>query len=108
MHVLSERGGRVLTVSSQLQAGNCVLQLTTEATNLDGFGSDDDARSNAEDGLALSACQGILHEHRGTISSEYHPDGAVLLRMELPALDAVPAKPKDATVPVLWQSRPFA
>jgi signal transduction histidine kinase len=106
MHVLSERGGRVLIVSSQLQAGNCVLHLATEATNSDGFGSDVDSRAYAEDSLALSACQGILHEHRGTISSEYQQDGAVLLRMELPALDAVPVKTKDATVPVLWQSRP--
>jgi signal transduction histidine kinase len=108
LHVLSERGGRVLIVSSELQSGKCVLKLTTEATNSDGFGSDLDARTNAEDGLALSACQGILHDHRGTISSEYFQDGALLLRVELPALDVVPPKAKDATVPVLWQSRPYA
>ena len=107
MHVLSERGGKVLIVSSELQAGNCVLQLVTEATSSSDF-SDVDIRTNPEDGLALSACQGILQEHRGTITSRHQEDGAVLLRMELPAIDAAPAKPKDTTVPVLWQSRPFA
>ena len=64
-----------------------------------------------EDGLGLSACQGILQEHHGLMSRERCQDGAMLLRVELPATETVPAKAKqskDATVPALWRSRPSA
>jgi len=66
---------------------------------------------NPEDGLGLSACHGILQEHRGHISREPLDDGAMLLRVELPSLEAAPAKPKpskDPIAPVLWRSRPYA
>jgi signal transduction histidine kinase len=105
LHVLSERGGRVLTLSSERSANNCVLQITTEPS---GAAGEHDSPVNSEDGLALSACRGILQEHRGSISSEFREDGRVLIRVELPATDFVPAKVKEATVPVLWQSRPYA
>ena len=61
-----------------------------------------------EDGLGLSACQGILQEHHGQISREPREDGAMLLRVELPVTESAPAKAKESTVPVLWQSRPYA
>jgi K+-sensing histidine kinase KdpD len=61
-----------------------------------------------EDGLGLSACQGILQEHRGCISRECGEDGAMRLRVELPVAESAPAKSKEATAPVLWQSRPYA
>lgn len=57
----------------------------------------------------MSACQGILQEHRGQISRESREDGATLLRVELPITEWAPAaKPKESTVPVLWQPRPYA
>ena len=107
LHVLSEHGGRVLTLSSERRAGSCVLRIVTEAAR----SSDQSvagALAHSEDGLALSACQGILQEHHGLLSCEYTEIGAVLLQVELPAAEFVPAKSKDATVPVLWQSRPYA
>jgi light-regulated signal transduction histidine kinase (bacteriophytochrome) len=63
-----------------------------------------------EDGLGLSACQGILQEHRGQISRDIREDGSVRLRVELPSTESAPAKvkPNNATVPVMWQSQPFA
>ena len=62
--------------------------------------------TESEDNLGLSACQGIVQEHRGVISSEQREDGRILLRVELPATAAVPVKGKEKTptVPVLWQS----
>jgi K+-sensing histidine kinase KdpD len=63
---------------------------------------------NHEEDLGLSACQGILQEHSGQLSRERRPDGVLLLRVELPITESAPAKPKPSTVPVLWQSRPFA
>ncbi|HET9307088.1 MAG TPA: histidine kinase dimerization/phospho-acceptor domain-containing protein [Candidatus Sulfotelmatobacter sp.] len=108
LHLLSERGGKIVTVSTGRQAGICVLQIAAAAAPLKA-GSTANA-SGDEDSLSLSACQGILQEHRGQISRELSSDGSVLLRVELPASDLAPAKTKskDATVPVLWQSRPYA
>jgi len=110
LHVMTERGGKVLTVSTAKQEGISVLQIATEpmassaavnrATSVD-----------PEDGLGLTACQGILQEHHGHISREGREDGALLLRVDLPATANAPAKakePKESTVPVLWQSRPYA
>ncbi len=107
LHVLSERGGRVLTLSTVGHRDTSVLQIVTDATS---SATDPSIVSplDADDGLGLSACQGILQEHRGQISLERRDDGAILLRVELPATASAPSKPKESTVPVLWQSRPYA
>jgi len=104
LHFLSDQGGRVVTISTELRAGVCVLQIATEALPA-ATGS---PLADSEASLALSACQGILQEHRGQICCESRADGSLQLRVELPAADSAPAKTKEATVPVLWQSRPFA
>jgi two-component system NtrC family sensor kinase len=109
LHVMSECGARVLTLSTKLEDEFAVLFIATEprpplpprAASL----------VDPEDGLGMSACQGILQEHHGLISREPRQDGAMLLRVELPATEstaATPRQPKSATVPVLWQSQPFA
>lgn len=105
LHVMSEQGGKVLTVSTAQQTDTSVLRIATDATPDGNPGAADPA-----DSLGLSACQGILQEHRGQISHERGGDGSVQLRVELPATQTPPvkAKPSNATVPVLWQSRPFA
>ena len=107
LHVMSEHGGKVLTVSTTQQAGIAVFQIATEplrsvaqAQAVSGVDSEQD--------LALSACRGILQEHHGHLSRDPREDGITLLRVELPALEPVPAKTKESTVPVLWQSRPYA
>ncbi len=41
-----------------------------------------------EDALGLSACQGILQEHRGQISRERREDGTIILRV-LPSSNPV-------------------
>ena len=107
LHVLSEQGGNLLTVSSRYQSGICELQITTEPPRTT-EAPDDSSPVNFEEGLALSACQGILQEHHGSILTEHHQDGTMLLRVELPAAEATPARTKQATVPVLWQSQPYA
>ena len=105
LHLLSERGGRVVTVSTERQAGLCVLQIATEAVPA---ASNATSPADSEEGLGLSACQGILQEHRGQIAHERRDDGAIVLRVELPASTSAPPKTKDSTVPVLWQSQPYA
>ena len=111
LHVMSECGGKVLTVSTTWEDGISILQIATEAMPALPTASTRAASLvDPEDGLGLSACQGILQEHHGHISREPREDGAMLLRVELPATEPVPAKAKQskATVPVMWQSQPYA
>ncbi len=109
LHVLNERGGRVLTVSTESQEGISVVQIATlGAPVTPSAGGPESAPIDLEDGLGLSACRGILREHHGEISQERREDGAMLLRMELPVIESAPVKPKDSTVPVMWQSQPYA
>jgi signal transduction histidine kinase len=111
LHVMAEDGGKVLTVSTTREEGISVLLIATEPVPAS---STANARASSlvdpEDGLGLSACHGILQEHHGHISREPREDGAMLLRVELPATESVPGrtKPSTATVPVMWQSRPYA
>jgi signal transduction histidine kinase len=108
LHVLSE-GGRVLTISTQRQQDISVLQIATEPMPRHPFTNTPASYPvDPEDSLGLSACQGILQEHRGRISQERREDGAMLLRVELPITASPPARSQESTVPVLWQSRPYA
>ncbi len=108
LHVLSDRGGRILTVSTECQAGTSALQITTEPMPSPLPGAHPSSPMDPEDGLGLSACRGILQEHRGKISRQRREDGAIVLRVELPVTASASVKPKASTVPVLWQSQPYA
>jgi len=110
VHAMATRGGKVLTVSTERHAGVSLLQMATEPTPLrPALGSDAASPLDPEDSLGLSACQGILQEHRGQVLRERREDGSLLLRVELPATEpALAAKTKEPTVPVLWQSQPSA
>jgi signal transduction histidine kinase len=120
LHLLSNRGGTLLTVTTEHQAGTAILQIATEsmpspqpqepALPVDALAVNSDVNSdvNSEESLGLSACQGILQEHNGRLSREHRDDGVELLRVELPVTDSAPAKSKSSTVPVLWQSQPYA
>ena len=105
LHVLSENGSKVLTVTTERQTGTSVILIATEPL---ASTSANASTAEPEDSLGLSACQGILQEHRGHISRQRNPDGVILIRVLLPIAASVPSKPKDSTVPVLWQSRPYA
>jgi hypothetical protein len=96
-----------LTVSTRQTGELCVLQIATEAV---GKENNDHASSHVdpEDSLGLSACQGILQEHQGQILRERRDDGSLILSVQLPAGKSLPATKKESTVPVLWQSRPYA
>jgi signal transduction histidine kinase len=108
LHVLSESGGTVLTVCTERQGEVSALQIATEAVSVSSGGAA--LAIDAEQSLGLSACQGILQEHRGKISCQRRPDGTMLLRVELPAAEEVlyKGREKKATMPVLWQSQPYA
>ena len=109
VHSLTERGGGNLSVRTQQVDGISVLEISTDAvpSNLQSSAASA-AMISPESSLGLSACQGILQEHRGQVTREQKDDGALVLRVELPATESVPVRTKEATVPVLWQSQPFA
>jgi signal transduction histidine kinase len=111
LYVMSENGGRILTIGTARHAGTSVLQIATEAVASKALaGGPAGAPIDPEGGLGLSACHGILQEHHGQISRELRDDGTVLMRVELPSTEAAPArsKAKPSTVQGLWQSQPFA
>ena len=105
LHVLSERGGRVLTFSTKTTDAVCSVQIATEP--IPGF-KEGEQPAKEEYSLGLAACEGILQEHQGQISQHLREDGTLLLTVELPIAPTKPVKAKEATVPVLWQSRPYA
>jgi signal transduction histidine kinase len=59
-------------------------------------------------GLGLSACQGILKQHQGSIAAQQNKIKGFVLRMELPVIPAPPVQSPDAPVPVMWQTQPFS
>jgi len=108
VHILSESGGKVLTLSTGQNAAFCCLQMILEKTPASDANTASSPSLGTEDGLGLSACQGILQEHRGRVTRERRTDGALMFCMEIPPAPAAVASQRPATVPVLWQSQPFA
>ena len=108
LHLLSERRGHKLTVSTRADGTLCRLQIETDS--LPGLNDGDTSLSAAhhEDSLGLAACKGILQEHTGEIFSERRKDGALLLRVQLPSIQPPPISHEGATVQLQWQSRPYA
>jgi len=104
LHVLSEQGGRVLTVSTKTTGAVCSLHITTESVQ----GKQETPPTKDEYGLGLAACEGILREHEGQLVQQLREGGALRLCVELPVAQIAHPKAKEATVPMLWQSRPYA
>jgi two-component system NtrC family sensor kinase len=105
LHIMSQRGGKILTVSTERQGDTAVLQIAapapTPSASRHAASLDD-----PDESFGLTACEGILQAHHGQISCQQREDGTMLLRVELPASEAAPAN--EVTVPVLWRSQPFA
>jgi two-component system NtrC family sensor kinase len=111
LHELDEGGGRSLSVSTERQDATCILCISTEPAPLNSSDANLASQIDPEEGFGLTACRGILQEHQGRVSRQRRGDGATLLRVELPLIDSAPAIAKESTestVPVLWQSRPYA
>jgi signal transduction histidine kinase len=107
LHIMSQKGSKVLMISTDQPEGSPVLQIAIEPMPSRSE-TDADLSTVASDSVALSACQGIVQEHRGRIVYDHRDDGAIRLRVELPASAPIARTPTDATAPGLWQSRPFA
>jgi two-component system NtrC family sensor kinase len=104
LHFMDESESKVLIVSTLRDNGDSVLQIAASA----GIATQPSEEGEVEDIFGLSACRGIIQEHRGRISSSERADGLAQVRVELPAAITLPARPQESTVPVLWQSQPYA
>ncbi len=109
LHLMDESGRKILSVSTRREEGIALLEISTPSAPAENgalAGRPAEAVTDVDDGF--SACQGILQEHRGQVSRQQREDGAICLRVELPALEGTLPRSQAATVPVLWQSQPFA
>ena len=107
LHLLSERGGSILTISTEHDCGTCRLKILTQplaAAEVQQVR--ESSPLDPEDALGLSTCQGILQEHQGHLSRERRQDGSLLLSIDLPAATVAAAKSTESTAPVGWQSQP--
>jgi two-component system NtrC family sensor kinase len=120
LYAVDEAGNRTLTIATKLQGGIASIDISDCGAE-EAVRSEEKAQGNAPpgpdslrpfSGLGLSACQGILQQHRGRILWEHEPTASVAIRIELPVI--LPAgqktseKSTPAEVPGLWQSQPFA
>jgi len=101
LHFMSEAGGKFLTLRTHRQDAICVLEVTSKTPGV----SSSDSPNDSESDLALSACRGILQEHRGNLSRDVRNNG-VTLSVELPAMESTAPEVKKPSAPVLWQSQP--
>jgi len=58
--------------------------------------------------LGLTACQGILQQHKGKICWVLRRDRGIEIRIEIPVIAAGLEKSSPAAVPVMWQAQPSA
>lgn len=120
LHAAREAGSRALSIAVKYQHGLVGVDICDTGDTVDG-GIKDEALGNAPSqsdsgkhlsGLGLSACQGILRQHGGRILWSQDQNAGIALRIELPAIPAVPEKAPEksmaAGVPVMWESQPFA
>ena len=100
-HALEEAGGGLLTISTGVQDDSVILEFSDN-----GPGAQDPQRVfdpfyttrpvGQGIGLGLSACYGIIQEHRGRILCHNRPEGGAVFRIELPSADPVPRVSKSA------------
>ena len=111
LHAADQRNARTLTVTAQHKDGLTIIDISDSnlATSL----AEKEAKEEQEEdqtlsSLGLSACQGILQQHRGHIFWQQDQNAGTTIRIELPVIPQSPEKSTGAGVPVMWQPQPFA
>lgn len=120
LYAVEEAGNRTLTITTRLQNGFASIAISDCAAE-EAVISKEKALGNAPpdpdslrplSGLGLSACQGILKQHRGRILWENEQNTGVATRIEIPvtapATQETSESPATAGVPGMWRSQPFA
>jgi len=119
LHVVDEVGNRTLTIATRLDNGLVGIEISDAATaalatregNVLGNTPPDLDFAKPLSGLGLSACQGILRQHRGRILWRQDRTTGTTIRIEVPVIPPATEKATNsapAGVPVMWRSQPFA
>ena len=90
LHALEENGGKRLTICTTHHDDVAVLRVTAEATGRSQSGpvSEGDQEQD-ESMMGMSACHGIVQEHRGRIWLEHHNQDGITVNVELPVASSV-------------------
>src|SRR5262249_60632059 len=87
LNLLGEAGG-CLDIRIFRKGDFAVLELSDQARQLSRGGDSDPSMgagtSQPTAGLGITACMGIVENHRGAMMCESNPDGSAVVRIELP------------------------
>jgi len=111
LHAADQRNARTLTVTAQHKDGLTIIDISDSnlATSLAEKETKEEQKEDQTlSSLGLSACQGILQQHRGRIFWQQNRNAGTTIRIELPVIPQSPEKSTGAGVPVMWQPQPFA
>jgi signal transduction histidine kinase len=90
LHALEENGGKRLTICTTHHHDVAVLQISAEGTTRSQSGQAGvGAQQEDESMMGMSACQGIVQEHRGRIWLEQHNQDGITVNVELPVASSV-------------------
>jgi signal transduction histidine kinase len=113
LHAVGQRGSRTLTIAAESKDGIAIIYISdaslaaTRDQVLGNLTPDLDS-SETLSGLGLSACQGILQQHRGRILWRQDRNLGTTIRVEIPVIPPAPQQSSDPGVPVMWRPQPFA
>jgi two-component system NtrC family sensor kinase len=104
LQALEERGGGIFIITTERDGDKVVLEFCDNGPGaqqpervFDPFYTTKPVGQGT--GLGLSACYGIVQEHKGKISCHNRPEGGAVFRIELPALGANQTSFSDESKP---------
>lgn len=104
-HMLGARS-KTLLVRTEKEQDLCVLSITSASTQPESAGAG--LAQLTQEAQGLSACQGIVQEHGGSILTQRWSEEGFSLRIELPAFLPLAAGEARSTQTGTWPVRPFA
>jgi signal transduction histidine kinase len=113
LHAVGQHGSRTLSIAAESKNGTAIINisdagLAASKDQILGNAAPDLNSPETLSGLGLSACQGILQQHRGRILWQQDRNVGTTIRVEIPVISQEPEKSSGAGVPVMWQPQPFA
>jgi signal transduction histidine kinase len=120
LHAANEAGSRSLIIAAKHLKGTIFIHIThaggvaVAEIQEKGLENSRNVRDSTKpfSGLGLSACQNILHQHKGEILWSQDEIAGTSIRIELPATPTAqenqPEKSIAEGLPVMWESQPFA
>jgi C4-dicarboxylate-specific signal transduction histidine kinase len=115
IHALSRQGRSVLMITVEHKDGVVTIHifdldgpLATAESHAAPSESGVTKPTQPISGLDLSACQGILQQHRGRLSWQQDGSSATSIRVELPVMAPAARKSSAPTGSPAWEPRPSA